>query len=109
MSDKYILEGHKIVACDNLFEWAQWFENADRRVAETILGDVRISTVFLGLNHSFGSVLNHNRVPLVFETMIFGGILNLEMERYPTWQDAEEGHKRWVAKAQSSTSVTPDK
>ena len=107
MSDKYILEDHKVVACSNLFEWAQWFENADRQVAETILGEVRISTVFLGLNHRFGSVPNKDRVPLLFETMVFGGKLNLEFERYPTWQDAEEGHKRWIAKAQSKTSVAP--
>jgi len=95
MIDKFILEGHKAVPCDDLLAWANWFETADRKVAKTELpNDVKVSTVFLGLDRSYGQ-----KVPLLFETMVFGGTLDQEMERYPTWQDAEEGHKRWVEKA----------
>lgn len=94
MSNKFILEGHVAVPCDDLFIWAKWFETANRTVAKTALpNEVEISTVFLGLNHNFGG-----RIPLLFETMVFGGKHDQEMERYPTWQAAEEGHKRWVAK-----------
>ena len=93
MTDKYILEGHNPVICENLIEWAKWFEKSDRKVAKTKIKDVTISTVFLGINHNFGE-----GKPILFETMIFGGGLDGEMDRYSTWEEAEEGHKRWIKK-----------
>lgn len=33
MSDKYILDGHNAVPCDDLMRWAKWYETANRRVA----------------------------------------------------------------------------
>jgi len=97
MSDKFILEGHKVVYCGDLMKWAKWFETADRQVAKTNISDeIIVSTVFLGIDHNF-----LGKLPILFETMVFGGKLNEQMERYTTWQNAEEGHKRWVAKAQS--------
>lgn len=98
MSDKYILEGHKVVECTDLMEWAKWFENADRIVAKTkISPDVKVSTVFLGLNHQYGG-----GEPLLFETMVFGGEHDEEMERYSTWEQAAIGHKKWVDKLQGA-------
>ncbi len=95
MSEKYILDGHKPIPCDDLMVWAKWFETADREVAKTSISDeITVSTVFLGLNHNHGDVK-----PLLFETMIFGGELDEQIERYSTWEEAEKGHKRWVAKA----------
>jgi hypothetical protein len=90
-SDKYILVGHKAVPAD-LMEWARWLENAkgDRIVAKTKVGDAEVSTVFLGLDHRFGD----DGPPLIFETMVFGGIHDQDMERYSTWEEAEAGHKR---------------
>jgi hypothetical protein len=39
----------------DLIEWAAWFAApGNRRVANTRIGGVHISTVFLGLDHSFG-------------------------------------------------------
>ncbi len=94
MSDKYILDGHKAVECNDLLKWAKWFEAADRIVAKTNISDeVTISTVFLGLNHNYGE-----GEPILFETMIFGGKHDKEMEQYSTWEQAEEGHKKWVDK-----------
>lgn len=90
---KYILKGQIAVACEDLVTWATWFEQADRKVARTMVGDVRISTVFLGLDHSF---FEHGP-PTLFETMIFGGVHNQDMWRYATWQEAEAGHKLAVA------------
>lgn len=66
MFGHYILVGQTPVPCDDLMEWAAWFEEADRRVFETCAGDYRVSTVFLGLDHSFG-----HGPPILFETMIF--------------------------------------
>ena len=88
MSDKYILEGRKVVPCPDLLTWAKWFEKADRHVADDIKGQVRVSTLFLGLDQNFGK-----RPPLLFETMIFGGQYDGDIERYSTWEEAERGHK----------------
>ena len=90
--DKYILVGHKAQQCEDWREWGQWFETADRRVAQETYNGVRISTVFLGIDHDF-----RGGPPLLFETMIFGGKHDQYQERYSTWEDAEDGHR--VARA----------
>ena len=61
----YKLEGHNPVACQDTQEWAEWFETADRAVAQDMVGDFKISTIFLGIDHALGET------PLLFETMIF--------------------------------------
>ncbi len=90
----YILEGHTPVVVTDIRTWARWFETADRGVARTEKNGVTVSTVFLGLDHSFGS-----GPPLLFETMVFGGKLDQEQERYSTWDEAEAGHKSMVRRA----------
>ena len=91
---KYKLNGHIPVECNNVLEWAQWHENADRKVAKTVVSnEVTVSTVFLGLDYRFG-----DGPPLLFETMVFGGPHDQEMERYSTWDEAEKGHALWVEK-----------
>lgn len=84
----YILHDHDAVLCNNLTEWAHWFETADRHVAETYIGESYVSTVFLGLDHSFG-----DGPPLLFETLVFDGPLDGEMTRCTTWVEAEVMHK----------------
>lgn len=93
MNDKYILKGHEPVPCDDTIQWGLWMESADRHVAQATIGDVQVSTVFLGLDHSF----ERDAEPLVFETMIFGGEHDGYMDRYSTWLEAEEGHQRALA------------
>ena len=52
---KYILEGHNPVWVDDTITWGKWFETADRHVAKTAINDeINVSTVFLGVDHSFG-------------------------------------------------------
>lgn len=99
MTDKYILNGHEVVPVDDLLEWGRWLQTADRVVAKDELSSgARVSTVFLGLdyNHGFGLA------PAIFETMIFGGTLDGDMDRYATWQEAEAGHAAMVAKAKAA-------
>ncbi len=88
---KYILDGHKPVPCNDVLKWAAWFEKADRIVKKTKIDDVRISTIFLGIDHRFGK-----GAPLLFETMIFGRIFDQKMWRYSTWEEAEKGHQKAV-------------
>ncbi len=91
----YILDGHTPVPCTDSMAWARWFEKADRIVAKTdIEGGGFVSTVFLSLDHSFGRAGR----PVLFETMVFGGELDQEQERYCTWEEAEAGHAEMVAR-----------
>jgi hypothetical protein len=98
MSDKYILNAdHSLRQTDDLEEWAQAFEGAERCVARTEAAPgIIVSTVFLGIDHSFG-----HGVPLVFETMIFRNGQGDEMWRYSTWEEAEAGHEAAVKLAAS--------
>lgn len=67
MIQQYILRHRKPVPCDDILKWARFFESRFvRKVRITFLGSVRVSTVFLALDHNyaFGE-------PLLFETMIF--------------------------------------
>lgn len=92
----YILDGHKVIETD-LMTWAKAVRSTDRHVGKTTIGDAEVSTVFLGINHRFG-----NGPPLLFETMVFGGILDQEQERYTTWEEAEEGHRAMVDRVTES-------
>lgn len=93
MTKKYILEGKEPKLVEDVIEWGRWFETADRHVAKTDLpNNVRVSTVFLGLDHNF-----LGGKPILFETMIFGGKHDQYQERYFTWEEAEKGHKQAVA------------
>lgn len=73
--------------CEDLLTWGRWMQTADRHVAKTTFGDVTVSTVFLGLDHSFDS-----GPPLLWESMVFGGPLNGEQDRYATRAEADAGH-----------------
>ena len=88
----YILKGHDVIPCNDLMHWAKWLEEDRnrRQVSETEKNDVRVSTVFLGLDHNFG----RTGPPIVFETMIFGGEHDQYQERYSTWDEAIMGHKQ---------------
>lgn len=89
MAEKYILdEDDNPVVCDDLLEWAAWLEDADTKVAKTqISEDVKVSTVFLGLDHAFGG-----GPPMIFETMVFGGEHDELTRRYSTKDEALKGH-----------------
>lgn len=97
MNGKYILQNGEPVQCDDLLTWARWFEDADqeRIVQQDTIDDLLVSTVFLGLDHSFGG-----GSPLLYETMILGDDNSGEyQERYATRAEAAEGHTRALAHA----------
>lgn len=101
MTDKYILDGKTPVPVNNLAKWGEWFETANRAVAKTTIGDLEISTVFLGLDHNFNPPgLGHDNTPILFETMVFGsnGEVGNYTQRYSTWEQAETGHNTLVAR-----------
>ena len=86
----YILED-KTPKAVSLQEWAVYFGTANRSIGKDQFGDVTVSTVFLGMNHTYGE-----GKPLLFETMIFGGEHDDYQERYSTYDEALVGHQRAI-------------
>jgi len=73
--------------------WKAWMKTTERWVEQTLLSDpdnsqVRVCTVFLGLDVGFAGAER----PILFETMVLGGICDRELYRYCTWQEAKDGH-----------------
>ena len=72
--------------------WAAAFEDdkIQRLLHEYVdpVGDVRVSTVWLGLDHRFVD----EGEPLIFETMVFGGPHDQSQWRWPTEEAARAGH-----------------
>lgn len=96
LSEWYLLDDdHNVIGTTNDMHAAWANKKMHHRVAVTTLPNCEVSTVFLGLDHSFGS-----GPPLLFETLVFGGPFDQEMERYATWVEAEYGHVRMVDKCQ---------
>jgi hypothetical protein len=80
-----------------VLEWARWFETHPRHVADDYVGDLRVSTVFIGLDHgSFGG-----GSPVLWESMIFRDGESLEMQRYAAREEAERGHAELLARVRS--------
>lgn len=111
MSDRFILaaDGKTPVPEPDLMKWAQWFESANRHVANDEVGPIRVSTVFLGLDHSFRDIYGGDREPILWETMIFGvpGKLNGYQCRYASYDDAVRGHAEAVEQARKALA-TPE-
>ena len=82
-----------------LSEWAYAFER-ERHIGQDGIGEVRVSTVWLGLDHRFGE-----GPPLIFETMIFGGPQDNWQERYSTEEEALTGHRRVVEALRSGAEL----
>jgi len=97
---KYILDaGGKPSPEPDLFKWAEWFEDADRKVAHDRVGDCEVSTVFIGLDYSFTAAAE----PVLWETMVFGGPLDQHLDRCTgNREQAEAMHARMVARVKES-------
>jgi hypothetical protein len=91
----YILDDqNNPIKANDVLEWGKFFEQTGRRqVARTNIGNVLISTVFLGIDHGW-----MENEPVLFETMIFN--LPEEEDEYQTrcstWQQALEMHNEAV-------------
>lgn len=81
--------------------WVELSVSEYKRIDSTELpGDVLVSTVWLGLNHSW-----LGGPPLIFETMVFGGRLHGEMDRYATEAEAQAGHVVMVKRVEATLPV----
>lgn len=85
-------DGRTPIGTDDLMQWSMCMEDRSRKIVRQDQdpgSEVGVSTVFLGLDHGFGS----KGGPVLFETMVFGGQHDGEMVRYQTWEEAEAGHE----------------
>jgi hypothetical protein len=79
-------------------EWGKLSTSEKKFVAQTDLpGGVWVSTVLLGMDHSFGRGVR----PVIFETMVFeskDNLVEIDGNRYCTREEAELGHNEMVTK-----------
>jgi hypothetical protein len=83
---------------DDVLVWGRWFEQTNES-GERIVArdrdegpnaeDVRVSTVFLGLDHNWSD----DGPPILWETLVFGGSQDGTMRRYRSREDALRGHR----------------
>jgi hypothetical protein len=97
MSGQYKLNSDwSVEEIEDTLEWGKYMgESDDRQLAVTVWPEGQwLSTVFLGLDHSFGGY-----VPILFETMAFGfdpeesEWSDNYCERYATAEEAVANHK----------------
>jgi hypothetical protein len=73
--------------------WARWYERADRGVARSaVYRDVTVLTMFNGV----GEVPSEDAEPRLFESQVFGGVLDGEVLQTRTRAEAMEAHERLV-------------
>lgn len=90
----YLDDDKNLVKCTGgMLEWCKVMTPEMRRVSSDMVGDVHVSTVFLGMDHNFFQRKNY---PVVFETMVFGGEHDQYQERYTSYKKAVEGHARAI-------------
>lgn len=85
----------------DLLEWGKLYSDArNRRIAWTIRGPWKVSTVLIGMDHSFEEGVK----PVIFETMIFHyrtGGQDWFCKRYSSKEEAAEGHRKALASLRS--------
>lgn len=90
----YVLDkdGNSVLEPD-LLTWARWLETSDRKLAYDEIRvpghpNTRVSTVFLGIDHAFGS-----GPPVLWETMVFAkeGWSETRQRRYSSKAAAGSG------------------
>lgn len=80
----------------------------ERQLAYHEVGELRVSTIFLNIDHSF----SNQGPPVLFETMVFpkDSWAEIYADRYHTEQEAREGHLKALewAKSFSATGTNKD-
>jgi hypothetical protein len=92
-------ETGEIIPATDLIEWAIWLQQTDNHVGYDEVSGFIVSTVFMGINHTWG-----RRRPHWFETMVCRQMDNkrmlgrlIDQWRYATLEEARAGHKLAVA------------
>jgi hypothetical protein len=103
----YMLIDGEVVRAESMEQFIEWqityYSQPDRAIARTYIGEVKVSTVFLFIDHGWP---RSGTEPTVFETMIFGGKYDEKTWRYTSLEAAMQGHERAVGIVRGE--VTPD-
>ena len=97
--DLYIMdENHNVIPEPDIRKWGEWMEknHFNRQIKrEELLPGVVVSTVFLGMDHSFPA----GKPPILFESMVFGGDADQYQRRCSTYEEALQMHEdmKWYA------------
>jgi hypothetical protein len=92
-------ETGEIIPATDLIKWAIWLEETDNHVGLDEVSGFIVSTVFMGINHTWGRGRPH-----WFETKVLRQMDNkrmlgrlIDQWRYATLDEARAGHKGAVA------------
>jgi hypothetical protein len=85
-------DGNPVHLGMDFLEWSTWFEHNNREVRCDVVGGVLVATIFLGIDRSW----EMSGKPVLWESMIFGGPLNLTCQCYDSAAAALEGHNELV-------------
>lgn len=109
----YVLDAHgEPLRCDDPQVWADWYERASQDRSRILAQDldegdpavpVQVSTVFLALDHNWSP----HGPPILWETMVFGGPLDGETERYSSRDTALAGHQAMCQRVSAIHSGAP--
>jgi hypothetical protein len=98
----YILdEDDEPEVCDDILVWSAWMSLRERRLLYDVVGDAEVSTVFLGTDYRHLG----DGPPILWETMIFGGVHDLRITRYTSKLAALQGHARIVGALERERSA----
>lgn len=90
--DLYVLDGDVPVHASSMKEWSE-FMDKNKILKKTRVGKSEVSSIFLGMDHNFWG-----GAPVLFETMIFGGPLDMTQERNQTKKGCLATHEYYVKK-----------
>jgi hypothetical protein len=119
-SPLYTLDSHgDPVPCDDFQQWDAWIERSMRDRSWVIAEDcderdpehtVSVSTIFTGLDHNYGDDgwETDDGPPVLWETMVFGGVLDGEQRRYSSRADALRGHQALCARVNATIPRTKE-
>lgn len=93
-----ITSAGQVELCTDLSRWGAWMavHPDERHLAVDEKGQVKVSTLFLGLDHGSG---DDSSDPILWETRIMRGVHDGETVRYKTKEEALKGHKKMVEMA----------
>ena len=87
-NQRYILKDNEPQSCKDLVEWAMWMGESNRQIALDEIGNVRVSTAFIGITPN-----EVDGVLVLFETMVFP---SNSIRRYTTYQQVLARHSQIV-------------
>jgi hypothetical protein len=89
----YKLQGQSPIIAESFLDWCLWMGSADTRVMVNDIYNVNISTVFVRINLD----PQQSGEPMIFETLVSGGVLDRKRNHWSTWEQAMQGHLKICA------------